>query len=322
MSATDLDLKVFLFEQLRKLLTTEPWKQTPEEIAANRELKLPEPLLALTLGRKISIDRVEDWLIDGSDGPIRARLYATHQKPAKETPLILYYHGGGWVNYGIEDFDRVCRRLAIATGAVVFSIDYRMAPEHVFPAAHDDAVASFGWASTRASELGANAEMIFVMGDSAGGNLATAICRQAKAAGHAMPRGQILVYPVTDATLAHPSLETFANAPLLTRRHVEFYFETYLSDFTNEKFDDRISPLLAEDHSGLPPALVITAAVDPLHDEGVAYARALEEAGGEVEFIDIPNTIHGFFNLPYFTKGSTETLEATAAFIRKHTASR
>jgi len=320
-SATDLDLKVFLFEQLRKLLTREPWKQTPEEIAAHRELKLPEPLLALTLGRKVPIERVEDWLIDGSEGPLRARLYAAHSRPKEDTPLILYYHGGGWVNHGIEDFDRVCRRLAIASGAVVFSIDYRMAPEHVFPAAHDDAVASFSWASKRASELGASEDKIFVMGDSAGGNLATAICRQAKAAGHAMPRGQILIYPVTDATMAHESVETFANAPLLTRRHVEFYFKTYLSDFDAEKFDDRISPLLAEDHSGLPPALVITAAVDPLHDEGVAYARALEDAGVEVEFIDIPNTIHGFFNLPFFTKGCPEALEATAAFIQKHSAS-
>lgn len=316
----DLSMRVYIFDQLRKLMTKAPWKQTPEQIAAHRELDLPEPLLSLTLGRKLPIERVEDWLIDGSDGLIRARLYANHNE--KDAPLILYFHGGGFVNHGIEDFDRVCRRLAISTGAVVFSVDYRMAPEHVFPAAHDDALASFSWVRARATELGADEDKIFVMGDSAGGNLATSICRQTLAANHPMPRGQILIYPVTDATMSQPSVETFANAPLLTRDHMNFYLDTYLSDRENEQRDDRISPLLAADLSGLPPALVITATVDPLHDEGVAYADALRDAGVEVDFIDIPNTIHGFFSLPFFTPGSTQALEATAKFIETHGAAK
>jgi acetyl esterase len=271
-------------------------------------------LAMMGAGRADGVDevaRVEDLEIPGPAGAIPARVYV----PAVDgtPPVVVYYHGGGWVLGGIDSHDGTCRALANASGAAVVSVDYRLAPEHPFPAAVEDAWAALEWVAANAAVLGGDPSRLAVAGDSAGGNLAAVVAIQARDIGAPALRGQLLVYPVTDATMSHPSIEENASGYFLTKADMERFFGHYAP----ERPDDwRLSPLAAADLSGLAPALVLTAEYDPLRDEGEAYARRLDDAGVPVELIRKDGLIHGFFGMAADVDEARDAMERSGAALR------
>jgi acetyl esterase len=240
--------------------------------------------------------RVQERRIPGPAGDLPARLYVPHGQPSDApAPLLVYYHGGGWVIGDLETCDGVCRLLAEASGASVLSIDYRLAPEHPFPAAVEDAWAAFAWAVENAAELGADPARIAVGGDSAGGNLSAVVSLLAREGGGPKPALQLLIYPVTDTEGTMRSRLTYAEGFILTKADMDAFEAAYLPDGAARE-DARISVLHATDLSSLPPAYVITAGFDPLRDEGEAYALRLREAGTRVALRRHPGLIHSFAN--------------------------
>ena len=211
--------------------------------------------------------------------------------PEETLPALVYFHGGGWTIGDVDTHDALCRQLAVGARCAVFSVDYRLGPEHPFPAAVDDCIAATRFVAENAEHL--NVRGIAVGGDSAGGNLAAVVALHARDAGAPAIAFQLLVYPATDQRLASASHERNARGYLLERESIDFFRRCYLP---NEKdcTDWRASPLLASDHSRLPPALVITAGYDPLVDEGKAYAERLRAAGVEVAYREYPDMVHGF----------------------------
>ncbi len=243
-------------------------------------------------GSPIEMDAVVTRTIPGPAGPMPVRLYKPHESPPPR-PLIVYYHGGGWVVGGLDTHDATCRHLAHETRAAVLAIDYRLAPEHRFPAAVEDAVAAFEWAVREAASLDCDSSRIAVAGDSAGGNLAAVVAQLTTRAGGPRPVVQLLIYPVTDLSTKHPSYRLFSQGFFLTEAEMDWYRNHYLADEEAAR-DPRASPLLAPDLSGLPPTIVATAGFDVLRDEGEAYARRLQDAGVRVELRRTAGQIHGF----------------------------
>lgn len=238
--------------------------------------------------------RIEDRVVPGPVGPIPARLYVPSDD-AKRRPLVVYYHGGGWVIGDLESHDTACRHLAREADVGVLAIDYRLAPEHRFPAAVDDALAAFRWTAANADALGFDPARVAVAGDSAGGNLAAVVSQLATRDGGPRPAAQLLAYPVTDVSTKHPSYRLFSEGFLLTERDMDWFRSHYLPDEATAR-DPRVSPLLAPDLGGLPPAVVLTCGFDVLRDEGEAYARRLEQAGVPVTLRRSAGLIHGFCN--------------------------
>jgi acetyl esterase len=240
------------------------------------------------------VARVEDRVLPGPGGPIGARLYVPSDDGVRR-PLVVHYHGGGWVIGDLDTHDTACRLLAREANAGVLAIDYRRAPEHRFPAAVDDALAAFRWAAANADALGFDPARVAVAGDSAGGNLAAVVARLASRDGGRRPAAQLLAYPVTDLSTKHASYRLFADGFLLTERDMDWFRAHYLPDDASA-LDPRASPLLADDLEGLPPAVVLTCGFDVLRDEGEAYARRLEAAGVRVALRRSAGLIHGFCN--------------------------
>jgi acetyl esterase len=208
---------------------------------------------------------------------------------------VLYLHGGGWVVGSLETHDPLCRALANAAHAVLVSVAYRLGPEHAFPAAVEDAETALRWVRTRAGDVGGDPDRVALAGDSAGGNLATVVARHARDAGEPAPRFQALVYPATDARMDSGSYRELEDGFGLSRADMAYAYENYAPGAHPE--DPDLSPLCADDLSNLPPALVITAELDPLRDEGEAYAARLREAGVTVEQRRVEGAIHGFFRM-------------------------
>jgi len=266
-------------------------------------------------GPRIEVARKREIAIPGPAGPIGARLYV----PAgigDRAPLIVYYHGGGHVICDLDTHDQPCRFLAAEIPALVLSIDYRLGPEHKFPAAVDDSVAAFAWAAAEAETLGADPERIAVAGDSAGANLATVVAQQTAASGVAAPAFQALIYPVTDYTVKRPSYATFAEGFFLTREEMDWFRDNYFAS-PDDRADPRASPILADDLSGVAPAHIVTAGFDPLRDEGEDYAAALREAGVAVTLRREPDLVHGFINAVGLGGRSHEAMTAIATAIRE-----
>lgn len=237
----------------------------------------------------------EDLMIDGAAGQIRARLY-----PANETnaPLLVFFHGGGFVFGDLDTHDAPCRVLRRHAGINVLAVDYRLAPEHPFPAAVEDARAALKWAFANAKRLGADASRIGIGGDSAGANLSAVIAQIAKSDGGPMPVMQLLVYPAVCRRTPWPSLDLFAEGFFLTRESIDYFHHQYSGHLPRaERPDPRRDPFHGEDLRGLPRALVVTAGFDPLRDEGEAYAKKLREAGNEVTVRRFDGFVHGFFNM-------------------------
>jgi acetyl esterase len=262
-------------------------------------------------GRPVPVASVRDLDIDG----IRGRLYAPPE-PGGPHPLLVFYHGGGFTYGDLDTHDNVCRILCRHGGTNVLAIDYRLAPEHPFPAAVEDARTALRWAFANAARLGAHPTRIGVGGDSAGGNLAAVVSQLAARDAGPAPALQLLIYPVTDMTTRRRSRELFANGFLLSDPEMDWYTDNYLGTARTDAADPRVSPLLGGDLSGLAPALVVTAAFDPLRDEGEAYARALRDAGTPVTPRRFPGFIHGFVNAAGVSRTARDALVEIAGATR------
>jgi acetyl esterase len=269
-------------------------------------------LASLLTGPKLPLVRVEEMAIPGPAGDIRARLYA--DTPGHDAGgLLVYYHGGGHVVGSLDTHDSACRFIAKHAGVGVLMVDYRLAPEHVYPAAVDDSVAALAWASENAERLGFDPARIAVGGDSAGGNLAAVVALAAKAGEAPLPAFQLLIYPVCDYVEKRPSYELFKEGFFLTEAEMDWYRDHYIPD-RDAAHEWRCSPLRAPDHSGLPPAYVLTAGFDPLRDEAEDYARILTAAGVPTALRRHDGLLHSFVNQTSLHRGARDAmLEACGA---------
>ncbi len=261
-----------------------------------------------------AVTRVDDRVVPGADNDIPVRVYTPEDAVGGDAPLLIWLHGGGWVIGDLDTADATARALANRSGAVVVSVDYRLAPEHPAPAALDDALAALTWSVENAELLGVNASRVAVGGDSAGGNLAAALCQRVRDEFGPDIDFQLLVYPVVDCTLGHPSIEENAEGYFLTKDTMAWFVAHYLGD--RDPKDPSVSPLHADTLAGLPPALVITAELDPLRDEGEAYAAALRDAGVQVNAVRYDGQIHGFFGLAAVLDDGKHAVDLAGAALR------
>lgn len=260
---------------------------------------------------------VTEMSIPGPAGPIPARHYVPDGSGPTPVPaLLLFFHGGGFVLGDLDTHDSLCRLVCRDGGIQVLSVDYRLAPEHKAPAAPDDAYAAYQWVLQHAPGMGAT--RIVVGGDSAGGNLAAVVAQRARADDLALPDLQLLLYPVTDFVSQTRSRTLFADGFFLNKRDIDWCFDHYLGGSDIAPEDPVISPLLTEDLSGLPPALVFTAGFDPLRDEGNRYAAAMKEAGVLVDLREERSLIHGFANFFPLGGGSATATTAMISAVRAH----
>jgi acetyl esterase len=251
-------------------------------------------MASLTAPSAVHIDRVEDRTIPGPAGEIPVRIYAPMAD--RPLPVLVWYHGGGWVIGSIETHDGICREIVDAAGCMVVSVDYRLAPEHRFPAAVDDAYAAACWVSAHAVEIGGDASRVAVGGDSAGGHLAAVTAMLARDRGAPPLVFQLLVYPAIEHEFERPSMIENAAGYMLTTDAMRWFYDYTLND-PSEGDDPRVSPIRAESLADLPPAFVVTAEFDPLRDQGVAYAEALAAAGVSVTSTTYEGVFHGFFSM-------------------------
>lgn len=285
--------------------------RTPAE--AREELRRSARAVA---GPPIQLASVQETTVAGAEGDLRARLFVPEEiREAVAGPLIVYFHGGGYVAGDLNTHDQPCRLLARSSGARVLSVDYRLSPEHRFPAPVEDGLAAFRDAVARADQLGADPARIAVAGDSAGGHLATVTAQQALADGGPVPAFQLLIYPVTDLAETAQSRVTFAEGFLLTKANMDWYEQQFLGP-DGDRHDPRASPLLAEDLAGAPPALVVTAGFDPLRDEGEAYARRLRDAGVRTILRRHAGYVHGFTHILIGDPGPREAIAEMGGALR------
>ncbi|OBI08454.1 lipase [Mycolicibacter heraklionensis] len=267
------------------------------------------------LGGDIHVE-VRDIVLPGPAGDIPARHYRPVGGGAK--CLLVFYHGGGFVIGNLDSHDPICRLTCRDADVAVLSIDYRLAPEHPAPAAFDDALAAFRWAYDHAAELGGIPGRVAVGGDSAGGNLAAAVALRSRDDSGPAPILQWLIYPVTDCTAQTRSRTLYGDGFLLTKHDIDWFTDQYVGRSQVDPTDPRVSPLLAGDLSGLPPALVAVAGFDPLHDEGEAFAAALREAGVVVDLRRMPSLTHAFINLFPLGGGSATATSELISALRAH----
>jgi acetyl esterase len=263
---------------------------TPVEARAQMEATA-----AARKGTSLPVGRIEERTIPGSAGPIRLRLYWPDK--AGPLPVIVYYHGGGHVIGSLDTHDAVARNLCAGAEALVAAVDYRLGPEHKFPAAVEDAWSAVVWLHANAASLGADPARLGVHGDSAGGNLAAVVALMARDAGGPRLRLQSLIYPIVDYGLHGASYTTFADGyGMLTRDAMAWFQKHYLSDEADAA-DWRASPARASSHAGVAPAIIVAAECDVLRDEGASYAETLRRAGVAVEHHEFPGMIHAFFGM-------------------------
>ncbi len=254
------------------------------------------------------------------DHEIPARLYRL--KTNDNAPLVIFYHGGGFVLGGVEAYDDVCRFICRELDCPVLSIEYRLAPEHPYPAGLEDAVDSFRWAQANAQVLKVNPNRLVVAGDSAGGNFATVLCQLAVEEKRAGPFVQLLIYPTADRSKTYPSEKLFGKGFFLTDRDLAYFQEHYSTgkslrseDLSRELLNPRISPIHGT-LTGLAPAIIVTAGFDPLRDEGAAYAKALQAAGTKTELIECSDMIHGFINMIGFSRAARREFAKILSVVR------
>ena len=269
-----------------KLDTSKPAAELRKEFEERRGLLL----LSLPSGVRIT-----DHVVKSNGAEIKVREYSP-ESIGSIYPAVVYFHGGGWVFGSIETHEAFTGFLAKELKAKVFSVDYRLAPEHPYPIPLVDCEAAFNWVKDNAFDLGINPNRVSVGGDSAGGNLAASLCIKRKQEELSMPKAQLLIYPVTDLTLKHPSMDEMAEGFFLTKASMEFFRNQYVESDELIK-DPLVSPLFAEDLSGHPSAVVVTAGFDPLRDEGDQYAQALRQANVEIYHRTHDSYIHGFVNM-------------------------
>lgn len=285
-------------------ISTEAARTLMETMSAARNEDYPPPEVA----------EVEDTATGAEYGNVPVRIYRTSSDSS--APVIVFYHGGGHVIGSIESYDAVARFLAVKAGCTLVSVEYRMAPEHPFPAAVEDCYDATRWVAGHAEKLRIDPERLAVCGDSAGGNLAAVVALMARDSGAFDVSAQALIYPVIDYRGGTPSYERFGEGyGVLEIDTVSWFMDRYLPD-PDKRDDWRASPRNAPSHAGLPPTLVVTAACDVLHDEGVDYAKQLQAAGVAVEQVNFPGMVHGFFSYLGLVDDAERAHETVARFLR------
>ena len=301
-----LDLRVRVFG--RALRSVSIARMDDARIA--RMQQRPQPghnaLLDAVFGGLVPGVQVTDGTAAGATGPVRTRTYVPAHGPQGDRPLVVNLHGGGWVLGSYEGSDWLCSSVAAAVGAVVVSVDYRLAPTHRWPAAADDCYAALVDLVARAPELGADPSRVAVMGDSAGGNLAAVVSLMARDRSGPAIAFQGLVYPATDLTLSSPSVDENAHAPILSKADCVAFRDHYLGG--QDPRQPYASPLHAPHLGGLPPALVQVAEHDPIRDDGLRYAAALQAAGVPVRTTTYVGMPHGFLSFPRLCRSAPQAL--------------
>lgn len=292
---------------MRRLPGTSVANTTPEQLEKLGSATVPEVFASILMGRKPRGVRTEDRSI----GSLRVRVYTPAESSETSRPVVVYFHGGGFVFGDLRGGDWICGTVCRDLDAIVVSVEYRLAPKHPFPAATDDCYTGLEWVAANAAELGADPARLSVMGESAGGNLAAVVALMSRDRNGPTIRHQALLYPVTGA---HNSESRRANsdAYILTGADMKRFDELYAGDGS----DWRVSPLLAASHTDLPPALVIVGGHDPLHDDGVLYADAMRKDGVDVEVIEYPAMPHGFLNFPRFARDAKPAIAEVVAAQR------
>lgn len=301
----------------RRLSAHDVTTLTEEQIAELNNRSIPKNWMTRRLlSRPMKYVDTKTFIIPVKDGAVTAYYFEPrHDKNdvIGVIPLIVFYHGGGWMIGNMELYNILCSRLASETHSIILSVDYRLAPRHKFPTAVEDCYAALEWAAQGARYWKADPDRIFLAGDSAGGNLATVVSRLARDRKGPHIAGQMLLYPVTDGRMRTDSYIEHEDSPTLTKKEIAFYIQNYQKepkDILNPDF----SPLLSTDLSRLPPALIIGAEYDPLKDDGRLYAQALEAADSPARYLEVKQTVHGFIIYPSAT-GSLETESAMKQFI-------
>jgi len=261
-----------------------------------------------------SVGKVEDRIIKGSGGDIPIRIYTPNGRGP--FPLLVYFHGGGWVVGSIETVDASCRSLTNLANCITVSVDYRLAPEHKFPAAPDDCYAATTWTALNAASLHGDPKRMAIGGESAGANLAAAVALMAQEPGTPSIALQLLLYPVIDRNANLPSSRENAEGYFLTTEMMDWFWDHYLHDKTDSE-NPLASPLRAKRLQGIAPAAIYTAEFDPLRDEGAAYATKLREAGIPVEYKCHEGLIHGYIGMQKVVEPARKALEEAAAALQK-----
>lgn len=293
-------------------------EMTEEQIAEFNSRSIPNNWLTRRLYRKPTRKiETSTFIIPVEDGVVTGYFFQrTDHTPKQLTslrPLIIFYHGGGWVWGNMDLYSFTCARLASITNAAVLSVDYRLAPKYRFPTAVEDCYHALIWAAQGARYWKVDPERIYLMGDSAGGNLAAVVSRLSRDRKGPHIAGQVLIYPLTDGRLRTPSFNRFKESPTLKGRDLQFFIKSYQSE-PKDILNPNFSPLLSKDHSRLPPTLIITADNDPLLDDGKLYAEALASADTPVKYLECKGTVHGYLAYPA-APGTEETETAIMQFI-------
>jgi acetyl esterase len=303
-------VKAFL-DQAAAIPRPQPWTLPPP--AARQAFA---GMMSLVGARHVPVGRIENFVIPGPAGDIRARSYAPVATGSQPQPALVYFHGGGFVLGSLDSHDGLCRLFAAEGGLKVIAIDYRLAPENKFPAALDDAFAATGWIAANATALGVDAGRLAVGGDSAGGMLAAAVTQAAREKEFPKLAFQLLLFPNTQIGGDTPSLDEYAQGYFLERKTIEWFYSQYVPPGADTNAP-RLSPLRAKDFSGLPPAYVMLGGYDPLHDEGLAYAEKLRAAGVPVTVADHPDMVHCFIYLQTVLPQAHEAVGDAARAVRR-----
>ena len=308
-----LDPDTLVVLEMMRAAGRPPFEQlTPDEAraayAASRAMLQPDP---------DEVAEARDLVCPGPLGEVPLRSYRpAGAVEAEPLPALVYYHGGGWVLGGLESHDVVCRRLANLAGCAVVSVDYRMAPEHKFPAAVDDSAAATRWVIENAGRLAIDPSRVAVGGDSAGGNLAAVVALMARDGDMPPVAFQLLVYPATDMMMVTVSSQTVREGVPLTSSTMKWFIDHYLRD-PADGLDWRASPLRAASLAGTAPAFVLTASGDPLRDEGLAYAERLEREGVRVKLLHLSDQVHGFLSMGRIIRAAEVSLQIMSAALRQ-----
>jgi acetyl esterase len=287
------------------------WQLTPDQAREQYRLRVDK------LKVREPIHRTEDRRIPGPGSHIAIRIYHPRElKSGEKLPVLVWYHGGGFVIGDLQTHDSACRMLANQADCLVVAVDYRLAPEFKFPTAVEDSESALRWVATHATEFGGDPDRIAVGGDSAGGNLAAVVSILARDAGYPRLLFQLLIYPATAPEPEAPSHRKFAEGYVLTRDNIVWFYKQYLRS-PKDANDFRYAPLVAEDLSNLPPALVLVAGYDPLRDEGVDYARRLIESGNRVRLVSYEGMIHGFYLMGGAVDAAKRAVAESAELLRE-----
>ncbi|MFN8237345.1 MAG: alpha/beta hydrolase [Chitinophagales bacterium] len=281
------------------------YKDVPEQRKKNEQVA---NLGKLLFDNKTAVREIENRVVQ----EIPIRIYRHSDAP--QQPVIIYFHGGGFVYYSIESHDFVARRHCALNQCTVISVDYRLAPEHPFPAAHQDAYTVIEYVYEHAEELSIDASKIVVAGDSAGGNIAACACHHFKTHPKIKLAAQVLVYPWVDGKLDTPSIEKFKTGYLLTKDAMQWFQQAYTPD-PADHCNPEVSPVYQKEFKNLPPCFVLTAEYDPLKDEGFSYSQKLKDGGNVVWYKDYKALIHGFMNMPFLSSESMRAYNDIKTFL-------